>query len=150
MAEDPLFADRYRLDAMLGQGGFKTVWRAHDTRLGRDVALAVYRVPARDTDSRVPLQREARALAALGEHPCIVTVHDQGEATGTPYLVMRLMTGGTLAALLDAQTDRRLPTERAVTIIHDVLSALAAAHTAGITHRDVKPSNIWLDDNGRA
>jgi serine/threonine protein kinase len=87
------------MDALLGEGGFKSVWRAHDSVLGRDVALAVYRLDHTQSDARTELLREARALARLGENPRIVTVYDVGEFDGVPYLVTRLMTGGDPLAL---------------------------------------------------
>src|SRR5881296_2825611 len=95
------FAGRYRLDRILGEGGFKTVWQAHDTRLSRDVALATFGVRSSDAHARDELLREARALAALSENPRIVSVYDADEHQGTPHLVMRLMTGGDVASLLD-------------------------------------------------
>src|SRR5262245_15970571 len=120
MAGPELFAGRYRLDAILGDGAFKVVWKAHDTVLDRDVALAIYRVPATDPALRTVLLREARALARRGDHPRIVTVFDAGEAGGVPYLVTRLMRGGDVSALLAAQPGRRLPPARAVAIARDV------------------------------
>ncbi len=97
---------------------------------------------------RSDLLREARALARLSDHPRIVTIFDAGEYRTVPYLVMRLMTGGDLAAELNKQPGRRLSPERAGAVGSDVLSALEAAHDAGVTHRDIKPTNIWLDGEG--
>ena len=150
MAANNVFAGRYRLDRLLGEGGFKVVWQAHDLLLRRDVALALYRLAADQGAVRAELLREARALARLSDHPRIVTVFDAGEHGGVAYLTMRLMTGGDLAALLDAQPGRRLDRRRAVALAADILDALAAAHAERVIHRDVKPTNIWLDREGRA
>ncbi|MGH2583685.1 MAG: serine/threonine-protein kinase, partial [Dehalococcoidia bacterium] len=150
MPDPPLFASRYRLDARLGEGGFKSVYRAHDVVLRRDVALAVFRLDLTQASARAEVLHEARALARLGDNPRIVTVFDVGEADGIPYLVTRLMTGGDLLAMLERSPNRRLPPAQAVGIACDVLEALHTAHAEGVVHRDVTPNNIWLDRSRRA
>ncbi|MBO2457467.1 serine/threonine-protein kinase [Actinomadura violacea] len=150
MADDfgRVLLDRYRLVEPLGQGGMGTVWRAHDTRLDRDVAVKQLRLPpALDAEQQAAwtarLDREARAAARL-RHPGIVTVYDlvTGE-DGQPYIIMELVPGRSLADLLaDHGT---IPPQRAATLGLQILDALRTAHQAGIVHRDLKPANVLLD-----
>jgi serine/threonine protein kinase len=95
------------------------------------------------------LRREAQAMARMGAHQNIVTVHDLGEENGRPYIVCEYVPGGDLQTLL-RDREGPLPLRQAVAIAADVCRALALAHTAGIVHRDIKPANIWLNDNGTA
>ena len=90
-------ADRYRIDTLLGRGGMGTVYRAHDLRLGRDVAIKVVEGPGLDSEARRRLLHEARTAATLN-HPHIVAVHDAGEAGEQPFVVMELVDGGSLRA----------------------------------------------------
>ncbi|WP_051752066.1 serine/threonine-protein kinase [Streptosporangium amethystogenes] len=143
-----LLAGRYRLTGLLGQGGMGIVWRAHDERLGREVAVKELRLPEHlDAAQRqiqiARLDREARAAARL-KHPGIITVHDRitGE-DGRPWIVMELVRGRSLADLLRAEGP--LPPARVVHIGSQMVSALRAAHQAGITHRDIKPANVLLE-----
>ncbi|MDJ0345499.1 ABC transporter substrate-binding protein [Streptomyces sp. H10-C2] len=148
--DSALFGDRYEIRELLGSGGMARVHLAYDTRLGRTVALKTL-LPelARDADARRRFAREARAAAGLN-HPGIVTVHDQDEVrTGediVPYLVMEYVDGSTLADLARSQV--RLDIERAVRITCDILDALAHAHSRGLVHRDVKPSNVLITSSG--
>src|SRR2546422_4933676 len=130
----------------LGAGGMGEVWRARDTRLGREVALKV--LPnglATDPDRLARLEREARLLAALN-HPGIAAIHGIEQADGVPLLVLELVEGPTLAERL-----RRgpLPVREALEVGRQIAEALEAAHEKGIIHRDLKPSNIKLAPQGR-
>jgi serine/threonine protein kinase/Tol biopolymer transport system component len=130
----------YQITAEIGAGGMGVVYRAHDSRLGRDVAV---KVSAERFSER--FEREARAVAALN-HPNICTLHD----VGPDYLVMELVEGETLADVL-AQRPRLspgLPVDETLRIARQIASALDAAHDAGIVHRDLKPGNIKIKDDG--
>ena len=136
--------DRYRVIAPLGSGGMATVWRAHDERLDRDVAIKVL-LPNLAGDPVVArrFEQEARAMAAIA-HPGLVAVFDvdAGDpATGRePFVVMELCPGGSLADRFGAEA--RMPPDELVPILVAVGDALAALHRAGLVHRDVKPANI--------
>ena len=130
----------YQITAEIGAGGMGVVYRAHDSRLGRDVAV---KVSAERFSER--FEREARAVAALN-HPNICTLHD----VGPDYLVMELVEGETLADVL-AQRPRLspgLPIDETLRIARQIASALDAAHDAGIVHRDLKPGNIKIRTDG--
>ncbi|MEW1862944.1 ABC transporter substrate-binding protein [Streptomyces sp. NPDC088194] len=147
---DGLFAGRYELAELLGSGGMARVHRARDTRMGRVVAIKTL-IPelAQDPDARRRFAREAHAAGVLN-HPGIVTVHDQDEYqdgdTVVPYLVMEYVRGGTLAQLVREQAP--FEPERAVRIVCDILDALAHAHSHGTVHRDVKPANVMVTEEG--
>jgi serine/threonine-protein kinase len=132
----------YEIKAELGRGGMAVVYLAHDPRLGRDVALKL--LPHQflhDTTFRARFAREARVIASL-DHPAIVPMYDFGEEVGQPYLVMRLMPGGSLTERL---ADGPLPTDEATRIISRLAPALDELHARGIIHRDLKPANILFD-----
>jgi serine/threonine-protein kinase len=135
---------RYRLLELLGRGGMGEVWRAHDTAMGRTVAIKML-LPhfARDHTFEQRFRREARAAARLDE-PHVVPVHDFGEIDGRLYVTMRLIDGVDLQSLLAGGP---LQPERAVRIIEQVASALHSAHRVGLVHRDVKPSNVLLAED---
>ena len=141
---------RYVLDRFLGEGGRKRVYLAHDTALDRDVALAIVKTTGLSEAGRIRVQREAQAMARLGDHPHIVTVHDIGEEHGEPYIVSQYMAGGALADVLAQSPEGRLDLETALTVADSVSSALQHAHDHGIVHRDLKPANIWLTADGTA
>ncbi|MEV6980247.1 serine/threonine-protein kinase [Sphaerisporangium sp. NPDC051017] len=147
-----LLAGRYRLISAIGQGGMGTVWRAADELLRQEVAIKeVLLPPELDADARAELRertlREARAAARLRSHPSIVTVHDVVLEGGQPWIVMELVRGRSLDKIVRA--DGPLPPHRVAAIGLAVLDALGAAHAAGILHRDVKPGNVLLTDDGR-
>ncbi len=138
---------RYQVLSELGRGGMAVVYRAADPQVGRAVAIKVLpRELLHDKEFRARFQREAEALAAL-EHPAIVPIYDVGEHDGQPFLVMRLMAGGSLA---DRLCQGPLGLAEAARIIGQVAPALDHAHAAGIIHRDLKPANILFDQRGHA
>ncbi|MFG2500975.1 serine/threonine-protein kinase [Streptomyces sp. NPDC048441] len=146
-----LLAGRYRVVARLGRGGMGVVWRAVDEVLGREVAVKELRTftdaaGPELADLRVRMQREARAAARI-RHPGVVAVHDVAEVDGRPLIVMELIEGPSLD---DVLRDRgTLDPREAAAIGAKVMEALAAAHRAGVLHRDVKPGNILLATGGR-
>lgn len=140
-----ILGGRYELRGMLGRGGMAEVHDGWDARLGRAVAIKLmYPALAAQPENRRRFEVEARAAARLS-HPHIVAVHDSGEHNGTPYIVMERLSGRTVADTI-AQGPMPLPQLRA--LLDDVLSALSAAHAAGVLHRDIKPANILLTDDG--
>ena len=142
-----LLDGRYQVVAKLARGGMATVYRAQDTRLDRPVALKVMHPGLADDQAFVSrFIREGRSAAAL-THPGVVGMYDQGEDGGTVYLVMEYVPGRTLRDLL-RQRGRITPRE-AFDVLEPVLSALGAAHAAGLVHRDIKPENVLLADDGR-
>ncbi|MEO3799899.1 serine/threonine-protein kinase [Nonomuraea sp. B1E8] len=148
----PLLADRYRLLAELGQGGMGTVWRAMDELLQQEVAVKEVKLPPDlDAASREELTqrtlREARAAARLRSHPSIVTVHDVVLDGGRPWIVMELVRGHSLDQAV--REGGPLPPHKVAWIGTRMLDALGAAHASGILHRDVKPANVMLTDDGR-
>jgi serine/threonine-protein kinase len=152
LAEEP-FATRqishYRLLRPLGRGGMGVVYLAEDLELGREVALKfLHHWRAVRPADEVRFRREAQAAAAL-DHPNIGTIYEVGEHEGMRFLAMAFYDGTTLAQLLDAQPDRRLPISEAASIAGQLASALAAAHAAGIVHRDLKPENVMVLPDGR-
>ena len=141
---------RYRLDRFLGEGGSKIVYLARDTRLERDVAVALIKTEGIDEDGLIRAHREARAMARLGEHPNVVNIYDVGEDDGRLFIVSQYISGGSVEKLLKAAPGHRLAVERALVIASQVCQALAHAHAHGIIHRDLKPANVWLGEDGTA
>lgn len=143
----PLIADRYETLERIGGGGMADVFRAHDRRLDRDVALKVMR-PAFASDAEFSLRfhREAEALGAI-DHPNIVRVLDYGTSADGPFLVMELLSGGTLRDLMRARG--RVGQYEAAALAAAIADGLEAAHLRGVLHRDLKPDNVLLDDEGR-
>jgi serine/threonine protein kinase/tetratricopeptide (TPR) repeat protein len=136
----------YQLIAAIGAGGMGEVYRASDTKLGRDVALKVLPAEmARDPQRLMRFQREARAVAALN-HPHIVTIFSVEEADGVHFLTMELIEGQPLDRLIP---EGGFPVERIVDIAAALAGALAAAHEKGIVHRDLKPANVMVTSDGR-
>ena len=143
-------AGRYQIKELLGEGGRKRVYAAHDGVLDRDVALAVIKTEGLDEASRVRITREAQAMGRLGDHPNILQIHDLADENGQPYIVLPLTPGGDVEALIDQAPEHRVPIERAVNIATDVCRGLEHAHSMGIVHRDLKPGNVWLAGDGSA
>ena len=136
----------YRITAAIGAGGMGEVYRATDTKLGRDVALKVLPPDvARDPERLARFQREARAIAALN-HPHIVTIFSVEEIDGVHFLTMELVEGQSLDRLISVSD---LAIEQIVEIASALADALAAAHDKGIVHRDLKPANVMVTNDGR-
>ncbi len=146
-----LLADRYRLGEVLGRGGMGTVWRAEDEMLGRIVAVKELRMTGTVDEIEkhrlvVRTLREAKATARI-RHTAAVTVFDVVEEDDRPWIVMELVAGRSLADVV--AEDGPLAPERAAKIALDLLGVLGAAHRQGILHRDVKPSNVLIGEDGR-
>jgi serine/threonine protein kinase/TolB-like protein/Flp pilus assembly protein TadD len=136
----------YEIVSPLGAGGMGEVYRARDTRLGRDVAVKVLSASfSQDADRLRRFEQEARAASALN-HPNILTIFDVGTHEGTPYLVSELLEG---QSLRDRLKDGALRSRTAVDVAVQVAQALAAAHEKGIVHRDLKPENLFVLRDGR-
>jgi serine/threonine-protein kinase len=142
-----LIGGRYRLIAPLGEGGMATIWRALDEQLDREVAIKLLREQfGVDAGFAARFKQEARSAGSLA-HPNIVPVYDYGtDEDGTQFIVMQLVEGDDLATILRERG--ALETDEAVRIALGVASALEAAHRRGLVHRDVKPGNILLTDDG--
>ncbi|RKE19503.1 serine/threonine-protein kinase [Streptomyces sp. TLI_171] len=146
-----LLAGRYRLGEVLGRGGMGTVWRAEDEVLGRIVAVKELRMTGAVDDAEkhrliVRTLREAKATARI-RHTAAVTVFDVVEEDDRPWIVMELVDGRSLADVV--REDGTLTPERAAEIALDLLGVLGAAHSQGVLHRDVKPSNVLIGEDGR-
>jgi serine/threonine-protein kinase len=151
MEEPRRLGGRYELGSVLGRGGMAEVYLAHDTRLGRTVAVKTLRVDlARDPSFQARFRREAQSAASLN-HPSIVAVYDTGEdyvdGVSIPYIVMEYVDGSTLRELL--HSGRKLLPERAMEMTVGILQALEYSHRAGIVHRDIKPANVMLTRTGQ-
>ncbi len=142
-----LLDGRYRIIDQIATGGMATVYRAHDTRLDRPVAVKILHAGfASDPAAVARFQREARAAARLS-HPDVVAVFDQGTEGNDPFLVMEYVAGGTLRDILRDRS--RLDAGEAVAVMDHVLAALTAAHREGLIHRDIKPENVLVTVDGR-
>jgi eukaryotic-like serine/threonine-protein kinase len=138
---------RYRILQHIARGGMATVYLAHDPHFNREVAIKI--LPPQFMHDPMFLgrfKREAQTIAAL-EHQAIVPVYDFGEADEQPFLVMRYMSGGSLAERIAKEP---LPLAEAAAIVQRIGSALDEAHNKGIIHRDLKPGNILFDHHGHA
>lgn len=151
VASDPMVGrvldGRYRIGSRVARGGMASVYEATDMRLDRTVAVKVMHAGLGDDDEfAARFVREARAAARLS-HPNVVAVFDQGTDGDAVFLAMELIDGHTLRDVI--RKEAPMPPARALTLIEPVLSALAAAHRAGLIHRDVKPENVLIADDGR-
>ncbi len=143
-----LLNDRYRLEEQIGSGGMSTVYRAFDPTLERWVAIKLmHRDISSDPDQLERFRREAKAVARLS-HPHVVTVIDFGEDDGTPYIVLEFVEGETLKERIRRM--ERLPVAESVAYAIEVGRGLSAAHAERLVHRDVKPQNVLIDQEGRA
>ena len=148
--QDPSsFADnRYQIKELLGEGGKKKVYRAFDTLLDREVALALIKTEGLDENARSRITREAQAMGRVGTHPNIVTVFDLGEEDGQPFIVSEILGGGDLERLIEKATGHKLDIDQVVDMAQSICEGLQFAHNKGIVHRDLKPSNVYLTDEG--
>lgn len=146
----PTSVGKYQLLGVLGRGGMGVVYRALDPTLNREVAVKLLHPGAElSADDRARFRFEAEAVAAL-DHENVVKLYDSGEADGVPYLVMPLLTGGSLAEWLRGLgPDRQLTPKQAAEIARDIALGIHHAHQQGLIHRDVKPGNILRDERGR-
>jgi len=142
-----ILAERYRIVALLGEGGMGEVYRADDLRLGQPVAMKFLpQAVSQDGAALARFHREVR-LARQVSHPNVCRVFDIGETSGLPFLTMEYVDGEDLASLL--RRIGRLPQDKAVEISRQLCAGLAAAHEAGVLHRDLKPANVMLDKRGK-
>src|SRR6202165_79567 len=137
----------YEILSAIGAGGMGEVYQAHDTKLGRDVAIKVLpEAFAHDADRLSRFQREAKMLASLN-HPNIATIHGLEHSDGTHYLVMELVPGDTLQQRV--KRDGPVPIAEGLAIAKQIDEALEAAHEKGIIHRDLKPANVKVTPEGK-
>src|SRR5262245_7371662 len=141
---DPPTLGHYKITGRLGSGGMGVVYEAYDDRLGRSVAIKMIHEASQDPRARERLWREARSAAQMN-HPHICQIHDVGEQAGTPYVVMELLQGESLAQRLARAA---LPAHEVAQHAIELLGALAALHAQGILHRDLKPANIFMTPHG--
>ena len=138
-----VFGDRYEIGALIGAGGMSDVFIAKDNRLNREVAIKVLRSDLnREQNFVTRFRKEALAAAGLS-HPGIVAVYDSGE-NPAPYIVMELLQGKTLRELISGPVEPKT----AIQITEGILQALAYSHANGIVHRDIKPGNIMITEQG--
>ncbi|MEO1088359.1 MAG: serine/threonine-protein kinase, partial [Acidobacteriota bacterium] len=142
-AVDTVIADRYQVRKVLGVGGMGEVYRCHDRALGIDVALKVLRSEMAHDESFLQRFRNELLVARQVTHPNVVRIHDLGQHGHLTFMTMDLVEGRSLDQLM--KEEGRLEKGRAVAIVEQVASALAASHERGVVHRDLKPANILLD-----
>ena len=144
---------RYKIQEVLGRGAMGTVYRAHDPKIDRVVAIKTISIQGvtagEEEEYRQRFFREARAAGKLS-HPGVVTIYDVGEQDGTqvPYIVMEYIEGITLDSLINTSAERSIP--RTLDLIKQIAETLDYAHSQGIVHRDIKPANILITPDGRA
>src|SRR5512138_913721 len=138
---------QYEISRPLGQGGMAAVYLAHQKSIGRTVAIKI--MPSYfmgDPNFLQRFEREVKVIAGL-QHPRVLPVYDYGQIEGRPYIVMAYMPGGTLS---DRIKQGPMPLNEVIKIVSQVAEGLDHAHKKGIIHRDFKPSNVLLDENGNA
>lgn len=148
LAAGTLLAGRYRILELVGVGGMGMVYRAEDEQLGLTVAVKILRPDLAQHGRRLERFKQELVLARQVSHPNVVRIHDLGTDGEIVFLTMDLITGRPLSELL--ADEGRLSPERTVGIARQLAAALAAAHDAGVVHRDLKPGNVLVDDSGRA
>jgi serine/threonine protein kinase len=147
MRPGSLFAG-YRVDSLVGRGGMGVVYLAMDLSLSRPVALKLIAPElAEDERFRARFLREPRLAASL-DHPSVVPIYEAGERDGQLYLAMRFVEGSDLRSVLEEEGT--IPPERALAVLGQIAGALDAAHRRGLVHRDVKPANVLVDEDGHA
>jgi serine/threonine-protein kinase len=147
VAENTIIDSRYRITSRIGTGGMADVYCAHDEHLGRDVALKIlHRRFSQDQEFVERFRREASSAAGL-QHPNVVNVYDRGTYDGTYYIAMEFLRGRTLKDVISAEAP--LDPDRAIDIAIQILRAAGFAHKRGVIHRDFKPRNVIVDDEGR-
>src|SRR5215467_8790112 len=147
MSQTPRLVGSYEVGPLIGKGGMGEVFRARDTKLGRDVALKFLPSEfASDPEHLARFEREARMLAALN-HPNIAQIHGLEERDGVLFLVLELVEGESLDLRLATAA---LPIPETLDLAGQIADALAAAHEKGVVHRDLKPSNVHVTPDGRA
>ena len=139
---------RYSVQSVLGEGGQKVVYLVRDSALERDCTLSLIKTEVMEPADLAVLAHEAQAMGKL-HHPNIVVVHNIGDDAGRPYVVCEYVAGGDLRKLMQSG-GAALPLGQAVGIARDVAAALAHAHARDVIHRDVKPGNVWLTEDGTA
>src|SRR6266480_4336028 len=145
--ENTVIDGRYRVLHKVGSGGMADVYCAEDTHLGRNVAMKLlHRRFAQDREFVERFRREASAAAGL-QHPHVVGVYDRGEFDGTYYIAMECLEGRSLKQVV--QEEGPLDPERAIELVVQILRAARFAHQRGVIHRDIKPHNVIVDDEGR-
>ena len=145
--ENTVWADRYRVQRLLGEGERKQVYLATDLKMDRSVALSLIEPEPSEAGLMTVTQWETYVMGKLGDHPHIVTIYDVGEADGHAYMSSQYMGGGDLRGLIKRASGdgQRIPLGMVARISSEVSDALAYAHAKGIIHRDVQPGNVWLD-----
>jgi len=141
---------RYTVERFLGEGGKKLVYLVHDTTLDRMAALGLIKTQGFDDVARARILREARAMGRLSAHESILTILDIGDEDGQPFMVTELAGGGDVEDLIEKAEAHRLPLEQTLKISAEVCRGLDYAHSHGVVHRDMKPGNVFLTDDGIA
>ncbi len=143
LAPGTAFGSRYRIEALLGEGGMGAVYKAYDTELGRTVALKLVRPELATSPQTMQRFKQELLLASKISHKNILRIHDLGDAGGVKFITMALVEGTDLSGLIEK--NGRLPFDRAMKYTRQLCSALEAAHNEGVVHRDLKPQNILID-----
>ncbi|MBI4169745.1 MAG: protein kinase, partial [Acidobacteria bacterium] len=148
LASGTPLGSRYEIQSVLGEGGMGTVYKAHDRELGRTVALKVIRAEMVARPEVLARFKREILLASQVTHKNVLRIHDLGEAGDVRFISMSYVEGENLKALLEREGP--LPLDRAHPLVRQIAEALAAAHEAGVVHRDLKPQNILIDADGDA